>query len=85
MDASKEAVQIRKEIALDKFMPKQRSDENGVIPFQLNQIELDKIIENQGKYYPFLKEINPIKAHRMQAPYKLDELIRFRCHTMLVQ
>lgn len=78
LDASKEAVQIRKEIALDKFMPKQRSDENGVIPFQLNQIELDKIIENQGEYYPFLKEINPIKAHRMQAPYKLDELIRFR-------
>nr|WP_294836597.1 CRISPR-associated endonuclease Cas9 REC1/REC2 domain-containing protein [uncultured Lactobacillus sp.] len=33
-------------------MPKQRTNSNGVIPFQLHQIELDKIIANQSKYYP---------------------------------
>ena len=59
-------------------MPKQRTNENGVIPYQLHQLELDRIIKNQGKYYPFLKEANPVSSHLKQAPYKLDELIRFR-------
>lgn len=78
LDNSPASKQILNEIALDSFMPKQRTDENGVIPFQLHQIELDKIIANQSKYYPFLGEENPIEAHRSQAPYKLDELVRFR-------
>lgn len=59
-------------------MPKQRTNQNGSIPFQLHQRELDKIIKNQSKYYPFLAEENPIKQHRNQAPYKIDELVRFR-------
>ena len=78
LDNSVNSKKILEEIALDSFMPKQRTNENGVIPFQLHQIELDKIIANQGKYYPFLKEINPVESHRSQAPYKLDELLRFR-------
>ena len=78
LDDSKESGLILNKINLDSFMPKQRTNENGVIPFQLHQIELDKIISNQGKYYPFLKEINPVASHRNQAPYKLDELVRFR-------
>ena len=78
LDNTKESKEILEEIELNTFMPKQRTDENGVIPYQLNQIELDKIIENQGKYYPFLKEINPVKDHQKQAKYKLDELLRFK-------
>ncbi|NRO22238.1 type II CRISPR RNA-guided endonuclease Cas9 [Lactobacillus helveticus] len=78
LDESKEAKEILNKIALDSFMPKQRTNENGVIPFQLHQIELDKIIANQSKYYPFLAEKNPVESHRSQAPYKLDELVRFR-------
>lgn len=78
LDKSPAAQKILDEIALDSFMPKQRTNENGVIPFQLQQIELDKIIANQSKYYSFLAEKNPIESHRSQAPYKLDELIRFR-------
>ena len=78
LDNSPEFQQILDKIALDSFMPKQRTNENGVIPYQLHQFELDRIIENQSKYYPFLKESNPVSSHLKQAPYKLDELIRFR-------
>lgn len=72
------AAEIKRLIDLGTFMPKQRTNANGVIPYQLQQIELDKIIKNQSKYYPFLAEKNPIDSHQDQAPYKLDELIRFR-------
>ena len=78
MDDSQASREIKKKIELDSFMPKQRTNANGVIPYQLHQLELDKIIENQSKYYPFLKEINPVSSHLKEAPYKLDELIRFR-------
>ena len=78
MDDSRASKEIKKKIELDSFMPKQRTNANGVIPYQLQQLELDKIIENQSKYYPFLKEINPVSSHLKEAPYKLDELIRFR-------
>ena len=60
------------------FMPKQRTGENGVIPHQLHQIELDRIIENQSKYYPWLSEENPVEKNRKFAKYKLDELVTFR-------
>lgn len=78
LDNSDDAKTILDKIKIGSFMPKQRTNANGVIPFQLHQIELDKIINNQSKYYPFLKEKNPIESHRNQAPYKLDELVRFR-------
>lgn len=60
------------------FMPKQRTGENGVIPHQLHQIELDRIIENQAKYYPWLAEENSVEKNRKFAKYKLDELVTFR-------
>lgn len=60
------------------FMLKQRTGENGVIPHQLHQIELDRIIENQAKYYPWLAEENPVEKNRKFAKYKLDELVTFR-------
>lgn len=78
VDDSEVAKQILQEIELDKFMPKQRTNRNGVIPFQLHQLELDQIIAKQSKYYPFLAEKNPVEQHLKQAPYKLDELVRFR-------
>lgn len=60
------------------FMPKQRTSGNGVIPHQLHQIELDRIIKNQAKYYPWLAEENPVEKNRKFAKYKLDELVTFR-------
>ena len=36
------------------FMPKIKSSDNGVIPYQLKLMELNKILENQSKHHEFL-------------------------------
>lgn len=77
-DEFEEATTLQEAIELDNFMPKQRTSANGVIPRQLHQKELDKIIENQAKYYPWLAELNPNENRRNEAKYKLDELVAFR-------
>ncbi|MQS90118.1 type II CRISPR RNA-guided endonuclease Cas9 [Companilactobacillus mishanensis] len=43
-------------IELNTYLPKQRSRDNAVIPYQLNENELIAILDNQEKYYPFLAE-----------------------------
>ncbi|MDG2978392.1 type II CRISPR RNA-guided endonuclease Cas9 [Latilactobacillus curvatus] len=70
--------EIKKLIELDQFMPKQRTKDNGAIPHQLHQQELDRIIENQQQYYPWLAELNPNPKRQTVAKYKLDELVGFR-------
>ncbi|KRM22352.1 type II CRISPR RNA-guided endonuclease Cas9 [Latilactobacillus graminis] len=70
--------EIQKLIELDQFMPKQRTKDNGAIPHQLHQQELDRIIENQQQYYPWLAELNPNPKRQTVAKYKLDELVAFR-------
>lgn len=40
----------------NSFLSKQRTRENGAIPYQLHLEEMDKIIYAQGKFYPFLLE-----------------------------
>lgn len=66
-----EAQAIKSRIDVDQFMPKQRSKENGAIPHQLHQQELDRIIANQSKYYDWLGE-------KVGTEYKLDKLVSFR-------
>lgn len=68
---------ILKWIDQDNFMIKQRNKTNQLIPHQLHQLELDRIIENQSKYYPFLKKENPNSSRRAIAKYCLDELVAF--------
>ena len=46
--------EMLKDIEFKTFMPKLKSSDNGVIPYQLKLIELRKILENQSKYYNFL-------------------------------
>lgn len=75
---SENAKLIAQEIAVGTFMPKLRTKANGTIPHQLHQKELDAIIENQKRYYPWLGEVNPVESHRRALPYKLDELVSFR-------
>nr|WP_318531316.1 type II CRISPR RNA-guided endonuclease Cas9 [Limosilactobacillus reuteri] len=77
LDKSETTQKILGLISEEKFMPKQRTNQNGVIPYQLHQKELDQIIVNQSQYYPWLAELNPVKEHK-DAKYKLDELIAFR-------
>ncbi len=54
------------------FMPKITETDNGKYPYQLNKDELLKIIENQGKYYPFLLE------KTSDGKYKILALLEFR-------
>ena len=55
-----------------KFMPRITSTENGKYPYQLNEDELKRIIENQGKYYPFLLNKTEDKT------YKIIKLLEFK-------
>src|SRR5699024_2920699 len=50
------AEEALKRIESDTYLVKPRNSNNGVIPFQLNKMEMEKIIDNQSQYYPFLKE-----------------------------
>lgn len=72
------ATQILNLIDQEKFLPKQRTKENGAIPHQLQQLELEKIIQNQQSYYPWLAELNPTIERQKAAKYKLSELVAFR-------
>ena len=47
---------ILKQIELEDFLLKLRVRENSVIPYQLHELELKKILANAEKYLPFLKE-----------------------------
>lgn len=44
-----------KKIENNKFLLKQNSNQNGAFPKQLHYKELEKILNNQSKYYDFLK------------------------------
>ena len=55
----------------DIFMPKINDIENGKFPYQLNKKELLKIIENQGKYYPFLLD-------KIDNQYRIVKLLEFK-------
>lgn len=48
--------EIEKDLIENNFMPRITTVENGIFPYQLNNSELKAIINNQGKYYPFLLE-----------------------------
>ncbi|MDD8049432.1 MAG: type II CRISPR RNA-guided endonuclease Cas9 [Thomasclavelia sp.] len=45
-----------KEMENENFLRKQNDTTNGDIPYQLQLDELNKILDNQGKYYPVLKD-----------------------------
>lgn len=51
-----EAAYLFEEIELGTFLPKQVSKDNGVIPYQLQLSEMEKILKNASEYLPFLKE-----------------------------
>lgn len=69
---------IKELIDKEQFMPKQRTNQNGVIPYQLHLKELNQIIANQAQYYPWVGELNPNLNRRAVAKYKLSELVAFR-------
>lgn len=62
---------VKERIVNDEFLPRITDLENGKYPYQLNKSELIKIIQNQGKYYPFLLE-------KVDEKYKLVKLLEFK-------
>ena len=72
------AAKIDVAMADEAYMPKLRTKQNGSIPYQVQQNELDQIINNQKRYYPWLAEKNPVVKRQGSFPYKLDELVGFR-------
>ena len=47
---------IQEQISIENFMPKAKVKENAVVPYQMHEKELRKILENAELYLPFLKE-----------------------------
>ena len=51
-----EKTYIREQIRLGQFLPKQKGSDNSVIPYQIHEKELRRILKNAEDYLPFLKE-----------------------------
>ena len=63
-------VEILNKIEKEEYMPRITDVDNSKFPYQFNKEEIIKIIENQGKYYPFLlKKVNNT--------YKIVRLLEF--------
>ena len=53
---TEDALRIKNDIELENFLLKQNSRTNGSIPYQMQEDEMKRILDNQGVYYPVLKE-----------------------------
>lgn len=69
---------IKQELEKEKFLPKQLTRDNGVIPNQVHTQELQKILMNAESYLPFLKEKDEsgltiseriVRLFKFQIPY----------------
>ena len=71
-----EKKQIKKELEENNFLRKLNVTENGAIPHQLHQKELERILENQSKYYTTLEENkeNILKLFYFRIPYYVGPL-----------
>lgn len=67
--------EVLAEIEKGTLLPKQVIRDNGVIPYQLHERELKKILENASKYYPFLNEKD---ADGYSVSEKIQSIFHFR-------
>ena len=69
---------ILQKIEMGDYLRKQRTFDNGVIPHQVQLKELEAIIDNQSKYYPFLAENKDkfVKILKFKIPYYVGPLAR---------
>lgn len=61
-------IEMVEELDRERFLRRLKTSDNGSIPYQLHLEEMNRIIENQGRFYPFLE----------QEKNKLDSLVEFR-------
>ncbi len=64
------------DIDAENFCRKQRTFDNGSIPHQIHQRELEAILENQGQFHPFLKENagKILQIFKFRIPYYVGPL-----------
>lgn len=67
--------EIIERLELRTFMPKQKNTDNRVIPHQLYEYELKKILKNAENYLPFLKETD---VDGMSNTDKIMSIFRFK-------
>lgn len=61
-----------------EYLNRQNSRSNGVLPYQLNEVEMRKIIEKQSKYYPFLANKAKSFLDPNHEEYMLISLLEFK-------
>lgn len=71
----KDILYILKELDTESFLPLQVTKDNGVIPYQVNEIELKEILENAQAYLPFLNETD---EHGIRVKEKIISIFEFR-------
>lgn len=73
---SEESQYILNEIEEERFLIKLNTVENSSIPYQLHEMELKKILDNQGKYDPVIDENKDkiIKILTFRIPYYVGPL-----------
>lgn len=67
--------ELQEEMEQGTLLPKQVIGDNGVIPYQLHEKELNQILENAAQYYPFLSEKDQDGYSVME---KIQAIFRFR-------
>ncbi len=72
---SADAKEIMSEIEIGTFLPMQRTNENSVIPYQMNLAELKKILDQAAGYLPFLNEKDEAG---LTVREKVESLLTFR-------
>lgn len=67
---------INEQLKEINLLSKLNTTDNSVIPYQLQKIEMNKIIESQGIYYPFLKDNKELllKILESRLPYYVGPL-----------
>lgn len=75
-DTCEEKQTILEDLKNNNFLSKINIRDNGAIPHQLHEMELEKILENQSKYYKTLKENkeNILKLFSFRIPYFVGPL-----------
>lgn len=74
---------MKQELKSNSFLPKQRSKDNGVIPYQVHEVELKEILNHASKYLVFLSAKDETgytvcekieKTFRFRIPYYVGPL-----------
>ena len=68
--------QLSEELKENKLLGKLNTVDKAVIPYQLHKIEMERIIDSQSKYYPFLQEHKDLMLKMLESkiPYYVGPL-----------